>query len=48
MLKDGMKQVDIAKELKLTKGRVNQIVQKMNKEEIEGARFSPRRSDGKV
>jgi DNA-binding transcriptional regulator LsrR (DeoR family) len=36
MLDDGMNQVDIAKELGLTKGRVNQIVQRLRRAEGQG------------
>jgi hypothetical protein len=40
---DGMQQVDIAKELRLTKGRVNQIIQRMKKDDGN----DPPKRDGK-
>ena len=43
MLNDGMKQVDIAKELGLSKGRVNQIVQKMKKDHGSDVKSPPKR-----
>jgi putative DNA primase/helicase len=47
MFDDGMKQVDIAKKFGLTKGRINQIVRRREKD-IEVANFSPKRGEGKV
>ncbi len=48
MFDDGMKQVDIAKKVGLTKGRINQILQRRKKDEIEVVKFSPKRGEGKV
>jgi putative DNA primase/helicase len=48
MLNDGVRQVDIAKELGLTKGRVNQIVQKMKKRDGDVVKFPPKRGGRKV
>jgi Mor family transcriptional regulator len=45
MSNDGMKQVDIAKKFRITKGRVYQILQKMKKDDAIVAKMPPLNRD---